>query len=61
MLSVNPNLVIIDENQDEMRRVLAKYGIDTIGLPCRQARTMSGGFHCQTLDVKRKGNLERYF
>lgn len=61
MLSVNPNLVIIDENQNEMRRVLAKHGIDTIGLPCRQARTMSGGFHCQTLDVKRKGSLESYF
>jgi glycine amidinotransferase len=44
-----------------MMKELKKYGIDTIGLPCRQARTMSGGFHCQTLDVKRKGTLESYF
>jgi glycine amidinotransferase/scyllo-inosamine-4-phosphate amidinotransferase 1 len=27
----------------------------------RQARSMSGGFHCATLDTKRKGNLENYF
>lgn len=61
MLSVNPELVIIDKDQDELRRVLGKYGIDTIPLPQRHARTMSGGFHCQTLDVKRKGDLENYF
>lgn len=61
MLSVNTELVIIDQDQDELRRVLGKHGIETIGLPQRHARTMSGGFHCQTLDVKRKGNLEDYF
>jgi len=27
----------------------------------RQARTLSGGFHCVTLDTKRKGTLESYF
>lgn len=61
LLSVNPDLVIIDEQQNEVRRVLEKHGIDSIGLPMRQARTMSGGFHCATLDTKRKGNLENYF
>ena len=61
MLSVNPELVIIDHNQDVLRRELAKHGIDTIGLSQKHARTMSGGFHCQTLDVKRKGELESYF
>ena len=60
-LSVNEELVIVDEKQDKLRRILKKYGIDSIGLPMRQARSMSGGFHCATLDVKRKGNLEDYF
>jgi len=60
-LSVNENLIICDENQDELRRELDRHGIDTIGLPMRQARTLSGGFHCVTLDVKRKGKLESYF
>lgn len=61
ILSINPELVIIDHNQDLIRKELAKHGIDTIGLSQKHARTMSGGFHCQTLDVKRKGKLEDYF
>jgi len=61
MLSVNENLVIIDENQEHVRRELDKHGIESIGLPMRQARTLSGGFHCVTLDTKRKGSLEDYF
>jgi N-dimethylarginine dimethylaminohydrolase len=61
LLSVNPNLVIVDENQDELMRELSRWGIDSIGLPMRQARTLSGGFHCATLDVRRKGSLEDYF
>jgi N-dimethylarginine dimethylaminohydrolase len=60
-LSVNENLVICDIEQNELRRILDKHKIETIGLPCRQARTMSGGFHCATLDVKRKGTLQDYF
>ena len=60
-LSVNPNLVICDIIQDELRRELAKHKIETIGLPMRHSRTLSGGFHCVTLDVKRKGTLENYF
>lgn len=60
-LSVNEQLVICDIEQEELRKELDRWGIETIGLPCRQARTMSGGFHCSTLDVKRKGELQDYF
>jgi N-dimethylarginine dimethylaminohydrolase len=60
-LSVNEKLVICDIEQEELRRELVKWGIESIGLPCRQARTMSGGFHCSTLDVKRTGTLQDYF
>ncbi len=60
-MSVNEELVICDENQDALRKELSKHGIDSIGLPMRQARTLSGGFHCVTLDTKRKGNRESYF
>jgi len=60
-LSVNEKLVICDEKQESLRRILDKHGIETIGLPMRQARSMSGGFHCATLDTKRKGDLQNYF
>jgi N-dimethylarginine dimethylaminohydrolase len=61
MLSVNEELVIIDENQEQVRKELTKWGIESVGLPMRQARTLSGGFHCVTLDTKRKGKCEDYF
>jgi len=60
-LSVNENLVICDIEQNELRKILGKHGVETIGVPMRQARTLGGGFHCATLDIKRKGDLESYF
>lgn len=60
-LSVNEELVICDIEQQELMKELNKWGIESIGLPMRQAKTMSGGFHCATLDVKRKGGLQDYF
>ena len=60
-MSVNEKLVICDENQEDLRKELDKWGIESIALPMRQARTLSGGFHCVILDTKRKGTLESYF
>ena len=61
MLSINEKLVIIDEKQEYVRRELDRHGIESIGLPMRQARTLPGGFHCCSLDVKRSGDLQDYF
>lgn len=60
-LSINENLVVIDETQHRLRKIFERYNIETIGLPTRHARSLSGGFHCNTLDVKRTGNREDYF
>jgi hypothetical protein len=61
LLSVNESLVIVDQEQTKLMRELSKHGIESIGLPMRQSRSLSGGFHCATLDVKRKGSLQDYF
>ena len=53
LLSVNENLVIIDENQTELIKTLLRYDIESIPMPMRHARTLGGGFHCVTLDLKR--------
>lgn len=53
LLSINPNLVVIEENQHELRKELEKYNIDCAMLPGRQQRTLGGGFHCATLDLVR--------
>lgn len=53
LLSINPNLVVLEEHQHELRVELEKYGIDSAMLPMRHARTLGGCFHCVTLDLKR--------
>jgi glycine amidinotransferase len=53
LLSINPNLVIIEEHQHNLRLELEKHGIESAMLPMRHARTLGGCFHCVTLDLKR--------
>lgn len=53
LLSINPNLVVLEEHQHALRIELEKYGIDSAMLPMRHARTLGGCFHCVTLDLVR--------
>jgi len=59
-MMVNPNLAIIDKNQKPLIRLLNENKIECIPLQLRHGRTLGGGFHCVTLDVRRKGVLEDY-
>jgi N-dimethylarginine dimethylaminohydrolase len=54
VLSINPNLIVVEENQKPLQKVLEKYNIDCAMLPMRHERTLGGGFHCVTLDVVRQ-------
>ena len=56
LFSVNSNLVVLEENQHNLRAELEKHNIDCAMLPIRHQRTLGGGFHCVTLDTKRCGN-----
>ena len=53
LLSVSPDLVIIEENQHSLRKALESHKIECAMLPGRHQRTLSGGFHCVTLDIHR--------
>lgn len=59
--SINPNLVVVDRNQPSLIKLLEKEGLDVIPLKLRHSKLLGGGPHCVTLDVRRKGTLERYF
>jgi N-dimethylarginine dimethylaminohydrolase len=61
LFSINPNLVVVDRDQTGLIRLLEKRGLDVIPLKLRHSRMMGGGFHCVTLDIRRKGTLQRYF
>lgn len=54
LFSINPNLVVIEEHQEPLRKELEKHGIECAMLPLRHARTLGGVFHCVTLDLVRQ-------
>lgn len=56
LLSVNENLAIVDKKQTQIHEKLNASGIETIPLELRHDRIISGGFHCVTLDLKRKSS-----
>lgn len=60
LLMVSPELAIVEENQKGLIHQLEAHRIEVLPLPVRHARTLGGGFHCVTLDLKRRGRLEDY-
>jgi N-dimethylarginine dimethylaminohydrolase len=61
LFSINPNLVVVDRDQTALIKLLEKHGLDVIRLKLRHSKMLGGGYHCVTLDIRRKGTLERYF
>lgn len=53
MLVVNPTLVIADKYQTALIDTLGKHGFDVMPMELRHSRTLGGGFHCVTLDLRR--------
>jgi scyllo-inosamine-4-phosphate amidinotransferase 1 len=54
MLVLDPETVILDASQTQLITLLKSRGIDTIPLTLSHSRTLGGGFHCVTLDTRRK-------
>jgi hypothetical protein len=54
LFSVNSNLVALEEHQKPTRKELERHGIECRMLSMRHGRTLSGIFHCVTLDLERE-------
>jgi len=54
MLALDPETVIVDAAQTQLITILKTKGIDSIPLTLSHSRTLGGGFHCVTLDTRRK-------
>jgi N-dimethylarginine dimethylaminohydrolase len=61
VLSLSPSLVAVEERQRPLIALLEGRRFDVLPVRLRHCRTLSGGPHCVTLDVRRKGDLEDYF
>ena len=53
-LSYDENTMIVEERQIPLMKELKKWGVDSIPVKMRHARTFSGGPHCVTLDTHRE-------
>jgi glycine amidinotransferase/scyllo-inosamine-4-phosphate amidinotransferase 1 len=53
VLSVDPETVVVDSIQRPLIQQLNSQGFKTIELPLSHSRTLGGGFHCTTLDLRR--------
>ncbi|MEX2981300.1 inosamine-phosphate amidinotransferase 1 [Streptomyces sp. C36] len=60
LLVVRPDLAVVDRRQTGLIKLLEKHGMDVLPLQLTHSRTLGGGFHCATLDVRRSGSLETY-
>ena len=54
MLVLDPKTVIVDAAQTALITILKSKGIDAIPHTLSHSRTLGGGFHCVTLDTRRK-------
>ena len=54
MLVLDPHTVIVDRHQTQLIRTLEQHRFTVIPLELRHSRTLGGGFHCVTLDTRRK-------
>ncbi|GGU48438.1 glycine amidinotransferase [Streptomyces violascens] len=60
VLSVDENLVMVNEACVELMRTLESEGFTVVPVRHRHRRLFGGGFHCFTLDTVREGELEDY-
>jgi glycine amidinotransferase len=59
-IMIDPSVAVVNEAQLPLIRALEDHGVTVEPLPMRHARTLSGGFHCVSVDVRRTGQLEDY-
>ena len=62
VLSLDTERVFIQRGEEPLKRLLTdRLGFKTIEVDMRNAFHLGGAFHCWTLDVRRRGTLEKYF
>lgn len=61
MLMLDEERVIVEEKQEPMIQALKNWGFKPIPCPFQNYYAFMGGFHCATLDVRRRGTLQSYF
>jgi glycine amidinotransferase len=60
VLSIDENRVVVNKAAKGVIRLLESHGFTPIPVTFRHRRILGGAFHCVTLDVRRRGECERF-
>lgn len=60
ILSISPKVVLADERQTKLIKLLESQGLKVKTVKLRHMYTQGGGIHCATLDTVRDSTLESY-
>ncbi len=61
VFSIDAERVFVEEQQVDLIKSLEDWGFKPIPIPFTFPPILSGGFHCATLDIRRRGSLQSYF
>lgn len=61
VLMVNKKQVIVESGQKSLIKAFKDWGFEPIPCPFINFAPFGGSFHCATLDIRRRGNLQSYF
>lgn len=61
VLMIDQERVVVEESQDSMIRALKDWGFKPIACSFENYYPFAGSFHCATLDIRRRGDLQSYF
>ena len=61
VLMLDEQRVCVEAQEEPLITAFKRWGFDPIPVPLRSFNTFGGGFHCCTLDVRRRGHLQAYF
>ena len=60
VLSLDDRRVVVEASQTSMQKSLREWGFEPVPCAFANYRMYGGGFHCATVDVRRRGSLESY-
>lgn len=61
VLSIDEKRVIVEMDEKPMIEFLTSHGFEPIPVRFRHVGSLGGGFHCATIDIRRRGRLRSYF
>jgi glycine amidinotransferase len=61
ILCLDPGTVIVEEAEEPMMKFLESLGCRVVPCPFHYVYKFGGGFHCCSVDIRRRGRLESYF